>query len=396
MREHPLFTRVTGDLFKSKKIMCLCLILIICAAFLEIVQTPTSLAKENFIGIASTELSIDLYNQKGGYGPSEPSEDFAAGETVELTALLTYGDPVEYKLVGFEVRNAQGEIVLIRSNLTDANGLAGINFTIRGDCLPEIFGIWTTFAIASVSEKTVNDTLTFKVSGPFLDIYTQHPEPYSGKGLHQPSDAFAPQEEVILYGEAHYNCQRIEYKFVAFEVKDPLGQTIAYRMNATDENGIAVTSFRLGSNATFGIYTVYGTVEILGKVANDTLTFRVGWIVEILSVNIVNASGTPQSVFARSEYVCFNITAKNIAFFSKIATFTVVVYDENGVPIGRIVLSGWTIRSGTFVIFLLSIQIPTWAYIGGAVVYTNAYTHLPVTSGVPYCPEVSAIFTITP
>jgi len=396
MRKHALFTRITGDLLKSKKIKCLYLIFIICAAFLEIVQAPTSLAKENFIGIASTELSIDLYNQKGGYGPSEPSADFAPGEMVELTALLTYGDPVKYKLVGFEVRNALGEIILIRSNMTDANGLARITFTIRGDCLPEIFGIWTTFAIASVSEKTVNDTLTFKISGPFLDIYNQHPEPYSGKGPNQPSDAFAPQEEVILYGEAHYNCQPIEYKFVAFELKDPAGQTIAYRMNTTDQYGIAVTAFRLASNATFGIYTVYGTVEILGRIANDTLTFRVGWIVEILSVNIVNASGTPQSVFARSDHVCFNVTARNIAFVSKSATFTVVVYDENGVPIGHIVLSSLTILSGTSVIFLLYIQIPKWAYIGGAVTYANAYTHLPITSGVPYCPEVSAIFTIIP
>jgi len=341
--------------------------------------------------------AIDLYNQKGGQGPDQPSEDFAPREMVELTALLTYhGEPVEYKLVGFEVTNAIGEVVLDRSDKTDANGLATIDFTISGECFPEIFGTWTALAIASVAEQTVSDTLTFKVTGPLLDLYTQKPEPYSGKGFDQPSDAFAPQEEVILYAEVHYNCEPVEGKLVAFEVKDPAGETIIYRSNATDEYGIATTRFRLASNATFGIYNALAIVEVLGQTASDTLTFRVGWIIEIIKVETVNATGAAKTNFVKGEHIYFNLTAKNTAFVSKIATFTIVAYDEQDVPIGYAVLHNWVIPPGTSQFFIIDLQIPKWAYIGVATVYANAYTNLPTTGGVPYCPEASKEFLITP
>lgn len=341
--------------------------------------------------------AIDLYNQKGGYGPNEPSEDFAPGEMVELTALLTYcGEPVEYKLVSFEVTNSIGEVVLDRSNMTDTNGLTKINFTIQGDCLPEIFGTWTALAVASVSEQTVSDTLTFKVTGPYLDLYTQKPDPYSGKGLNESSDAFAPQEEVILYAEAHYDCEPIEYKFVAFEVIDPNGGTVIDRSNATDHYGIATTRFRVASNATFGIYTVHATVEILGKTANDTLTFRVGWIVEILSVETVDATGIAKTIFTRDEHMYFNLTVQNIAFVSKTATFTLVIYDAEDVPIGHVALQNWVILPGISQFFVIDLQIPEWTYTGIATVYANAYTNLPITGGVSYCPEISVTFMIVP
>jgi PKD repeat protein len=359
--------------------------------------TKDTASKSIMIVLRPESPVIDLYNQKGGQGPNEPSENFAPREIVELTALLTYnGDPVEYKLVGFDVRNAIGEVVLDRSDMTDANGLATINFTIRGECLPEIFGTWTALAVASVAEQTVSDTLTFKVRGPLLDVYTQKPEPYSGKGFDQPSDAFAPQEEVILYAEVHYNCEPVEYKLVAFEVTDPAGETIIYRSNVTDEYGIATTRFRLASNATFGTYSVLAIVEVLGQHTYDTLSFKVGWIIEITKVETMDQYGNPKNNFTRGEHIYFNITVQNIAFTSKEATIIVVVYDECGVPIGLVTLQNWVIGPGRTEIFIIDLQIPKWAYIGVAAVYANAYTNLPTTGGVPYCPEASIEFLITP
>jgi hypothetical protein len=343
------------------------------------------------------EIIIDLYNQRGGQGRNQASEDFAPGEIVELTALLTYhNEPVQYKPVSFEIRDAMDETVLYRSAMTDENGLAKVNFTIQAECLPKIFGTWTAFAISTVSEQVVSDTLTFKVSGPYLDVYTQHPDPYSGRGSNQPSDAYAPQEEVILYGEAHWNCEPIEYKFVTFEVRDPTGEAIDYRVNATDQHGITMVSFRLASNATFGIYTVFASVEILGKIANDTLTFRVGWIIENLEIITMDETGAIKTFFARGENVCFNLTAKNIAFTSRTVTFTIVAYDENDVPIGCVALHGVAIDPGICQIFIISIKIPNWAFVGTAYVYANAYTNFPKANGVPYCPEVFTLFTITP
>jgi len=341
-------------------------------------------------------LAIDLYNQKGGYGLNQPSGDFKAGEMVILSALLTYnGSPVAYKPVAFEVRDASGEAAIYRNAFTDANGVARINFTLYVECLPHIIGRWTAMAIASVSEVKVSDTVTFQVSGLFLDIYTQHPEPYSGRGPHACSDAFAPQEEVILYGEAHWDCEPVEYKFVTFEVRDPTGKAIDYRVSPTNEYGIANASFRLPSNATFGIYTVFGSVEILGEIGNDTLCFRVGWIIENLELLTLDETGAPKTLFARGEHVYFNLTAKNIAFTPRMAAFTVVVYDVNKVTIGCVIMNDFIVEPGEWQVFIISIEIPLWAFVGTASAYANAYTDLPSAGGVPYCPEVSTAFTIT-
>jgi len=353
-------------------------------------------SKSIMIVLRPENLVIDLYNQKGGQGPNEPSENFVPREIVVLTALVTYhGDPVEHKLVGFEVRNDIGELVLDRSNMTDANGLATINFTISGECLSGIFGTWSALAIVSVAEQMVNDTLTFKVRGILLDVYTQKPESYSGRGFDQPSDAFAPQEEVILYGEVHYDCEPIANKLVAFEVKGPAGEKIIYRSNLTDEHGIATISFRLASNATFGIYNVFATVEVLGQNTYDTLAFRVGWIIEILMIQTVDQNCNPQTVFKRGEQMYFNVTIHNIAFTSKMATLTIVIYDECGVPIGQVTPQHWSVPPETSVIFIIGLPIPKWAFLGVGNIYVNAYTDLPQFGGTPYCPETSTTFMIT-
>jgi PKD repeat protein len=352
-------------------------------------------SKSIMVVVRPEDPVIDLYNQKGGQGPNEPSENFAPRETVFFTALVTYhGEPVEYKLVGFEVKNAVGETVLERTSMTDANGLAKINFTILGECLPEIFGTWTALAIVSVVEQTVNDTLTFQVRGPLLDVYTQKPEPYSGKGFDQPSDAFAPQEEVILYGEVHYDCEPIEGKLVAFEVTDPTGKRIIYRSNITNEHGIATTSFRLASNATFGKYNVFATVEVLAINTNDTLAFQVGWIIEILMIQTVDQNGNSQTVFKRGEQMYFNVTIHSISFTSKMATLTIVVYDECGVPIGQVTLQHLSVPPETSTIFIIGLPIPKWAFLGVGNIYVNAYTDLPQSGGTPYCPEISTTFMI--
>jgi len=354
---------------------------------LVVSQTPLT--------VCADTLTLDLSNQRGGQGPNQPSGSFAPGETVELAALLEYNeDPVENKPVGFEVRNSLGEIVLIRSDMTDANGIARINFTVIGECFPGLYGTWSALAISTVSGLIANDTLTFNVTGPYLDLYTQKPEPYSGRGPHQPSDMFALQEEVILYAEVHYDCERVEYKFVAFEVRDPNGTTIIYRTNATDQNGIATTSFRLASNATFGTYFAMATVEISGKTAYDTLTFKVGWIIELIEIRTVDQYGNPTDTYARGEQIHFNLTAKNVALVSKAATFTVAIYDEHNVPIGQIILHNCILTPGSAKTFLFDIKIPRWASVGSGAAFADAYTDLPYLGGVPWCPEKSTTFLI--
>lgn len=346
--------------------------------------------------------AIDLYTQKGGQGLNEPDGAFALGETVILIALLTYnGSLVQNKLVGFEVVDPTGEVFLDRSNFTDADGLATVNFTIPFLCLPNIFGTWIALATASVCEQNVSDTLTFKVRGPYIDVYTQK-EPYNGRGPNATSDAFAPQEEVILYTYVSYNCEPQQNRPVGFEVTDPAGEVIVDRTAFTNAEGIANTTFRIPwpcenpEEIIFGIWTIIAKVSILGLTAEDALTFEVGWIIEIIKLETVNAAGEVETSFAKGEHLYFNLTIRNIAFVSKIATFTIVAYDEQSVPIGHVVLHSWVIPSGTSQFFIIDLQIPKWAYVGVATVYANAYTNLPQLCGVPYCPEVSTTFITTP
>jgi len=106
--------------------------------------------------------SIDLYTQRGGEGFDEPDGEFMVSETVYLFSQVKYQDvPVQQKLVSFEVRNPLNESVVIRTFITDANGLAAISFMIP--YLPSSIGVWTAVSVVEIAEKTTWDTLSFRV-----------------------------------------------------------------------------------------------------------------------------------------------------------------------------------------------------------------------------------------
>ena len=236
--------------------------------------------------------------------------------------------------------------------------------------------------------------------GPAIDVYTQKLAPYSGKGPNMPSDAFGPQEEVILYAYVSYDCEPAQDKLVVFEVKNPGDEPVIFRTATSNAEGIATSSFRIpweaeGAESLFGEWIIYGSVEIHETRVNDTCAFKFGWLIEITQVKTTDTYGNLESSFTKGDHIHFNITVKNIAFTSKIATFTLVVYDECDVPIGHVVLHDWLISPGTTEIFMADLQIPKWAYVGIGTAYANAYTDLPQTCGTPYCPEISTTFTIT-
>ena len=336
--------------------------------------------------------TIDLYNQKGGKGPNQPSDTFSPGEQVILYAYVTYkDDPVEGKLVAFEMIDPTNTSAIYRTGETNASGLATVNFTLPTAGPPEqIIGTWTAIAVVSIAEETVRDTLFFSVRGPMIDLYTQR----DGKGAKMASDAFAPQEEVVLYAYVTYNLDPVEGKLVAFEVIDANDTCVTYKTAATNASGIANMSFRIPSMPVFGTWLAIGTVHVVETTVADTLTFEVGWIVYIIKIETVNEHGEIKTSFVKGEHVHFNLTVQSIALVSKIATFTIVTYDEQGVPVGQIVLHSWVIPPGASQFFIIGIQVPKWVYIGVATVYANAYTNLPQNGGVPYCPEISVTLMI--
>ncbi|MCK5592948.1 hypothetical protein KAI31_02500, partial [Candidatus Bathyarchaeota archaeon] len=167
----------------------------------------------------------------------------------------------------------------------------------------------------------------------------------------------------------------------------------------SNAEGIATSGFRIlleteDTDTLFGEWVIYGSVEAYGAEANDTCEFEFGWLVELTQIETADTYGDLKSSFAKGGRIHFNIIMKNIAFTSKLATFTIVVYDESDTPIAYVVSESWSISPGLAETFIIGMQIPEWVYIGVGTVYANAFTDLPRLHGTPYCLEISTTFRI--
>ena len=235
-----------------------------------------------------------------------------------------------------------------------------------------------------------------------IDLYTQK-EPHSGRGPNQPSDAFAPQEEVILYAYVTYREDPVPGKIVAFEVHGPVNrfENLSFTQTAvTDANGLANVSFRMTwpngyrEESVFGVWNAIAVVDIATVPVNDTLSFLVGCIVRVAKVETVDSNNVSRTSFMKNERMSFRLTVENIAMTDKIATLIIDVYDNLSVSIGQAVLADKQISTGVTVMLVQDLLIPQWTNSGDGVVYANAYTALPALGGLPWCHDVSTTFSI--
>jgi hypothetical protein len=239
--------------------------------------------------------------------------------------------------------------------------------------------------------------------GPKIDVWTQdyrqYPEgtitPFDGKGVFVDCDSYAPGENVSLWAGVSYNDELVQNILVGFEVFDPLNRCVTYRVDRTDEWGVAQVWFRIPIPCSpaeqldlFGHWTVIAKAKVQDDIINDTMGFKVGFIVEITELEV-----TPTAVY-KCEYLQFNVTIKNIGWVNRTVYLIVVVYDECDVPIGQ-VIDVFTIDEAAAVLCsefvttrILELHVPKWAYVGFGKVYANAFTNLPRDCGIPYCPEV--------
>jgi len=250
--------------------------------------------------------------------------------------------------------------------------------------------------------------------GPEIDLFTQtyrqYPEgtvtPYDGTGPHQPADSFAPGENVSLWAYVTYNGEHVQNILVGFEVLDPNGNCTTYRVDPTNETGYAQVWFRIPipcdpaeQEDLFGHYWVIAKCKLQDDIINDTMGFKVGFIVEIPQLG---GLVTLQDPLIKKDTACFNVTLKNIGWVPRNVTVIVVVYDECDVPVGQEILefnmpaAPNVLCSNISVTRELCIPIPKWAYVGVGKVYANAFTHLPQDCGIPYCPEASILVPIDP
>jgi hypothetical protein len=113
-------------------------------------------------GVQLPPLTLDLYTQKGGNGPNNPSGSFVLNETVNLSAVVkdSLNGTVQNKLVSFEARKPGGGTFLTLVAETDASGVAFVTFRIPPDAA--FVGTWEIYARAEYNDTVLLDTLTFQ------------------------------------------------------------------------------------------------------------------------------------------------------------------------------------------------------------------------------------------
>jgi hypothetical protein len=237
-------------------------------------------------------------------------------------------------------------------------------------------------------------------AGGKIDLFTQK-EPYSGKGPNMPGDAFGPQEIVILYALVTFNEMPVQNLMVAFNIQTPSNASFSLSAN-TNSSGIATVNFRIAmpsenisESEVFGEWHVLANVLINNEFCQDSLNFRVDWIVKLISVRTLDQNLVYQTDFGIGGDVGFEVTLRSIAMVMKSATIAVVVQDELGVPVNYSEMNDFKVESNEKLVLLYTeLKIPKFAHVGRATVVVSALTTEPNASGVPYCPAVSAEFSI--
>ena len=234
-----------------------------------------------------------------------------------------------------------------------------------------------------------------------IDIFTQK-EFFNGKGLHEPSDAFAPGQKVIVYALVSYYHQPVKDVLVKFTVKGPSNddpEVMLQISSETNESGIAQIEFRIpgeDNDATFGIWKIFGSVELEGQLIQDSLEFKVGWIVEILDVKTLNENFSYVSTFGIGGYVGVEIVLKNIAMTIKNATLCLNVFDALKTPVNITRIENLGVPPNERTVYLYSkVYLPQNMLIGNASLQVSAFTPLEE-GGQPYCPNVAINFSVGP
>ena len=220
-----------------------------------------------------------------------------------------------------------------------------------------------------------------------VDVYTQK-QPHSGAGLNQSSDSFAPTEIVFLYANVTYNAYPVQNVLVLFQVFGPSNpvQNITLGLSAvSNQDGVTEISFSIPwlppkpETVVFGYWTVIAQFEN----GSDLLVFKVGWIVDIVSLDFVDQDPP------RGGWLQVDLSLQNIAMTPKNVTLAFVLFDSINQSIGGMIVIDFTVgEEGAN--FTAMFQIPEWAALG--VGKLNASVLSP--DGAPLCPGNSTTFFI--
>ncbi len=236
-----------------------------------------------------------------------------------------------------------------------------------------------------------------------LDIWTQN----GGQGINANATAYGPQQLVNLTGFVTYNGAPVVGKQVTFNVYVN-GVYIDYRTALTNATGYATVSYRFpwqDSNPTqyFGVVTITGAVDVSQVTLNDTCNFYYGYILNLQQIQITNGiydSNGVGPVFFRNyaglNVVTITATVNSTNWMSQPFYLTASVYDNNSVPVATSILAetaapAITGSTGSNTnTYTISLNIPTYAFVGPATVYVNIFNGNPAQNGLGFSPEQAA------
>jgi hypothetical protein len=314
---------------------------------------------------------------------------------------------------------AQGELLIIEFLVT--------NVSIAPTTYECEIGLYDTILVNSTDlpiEHGIYSNLTYnacyETAGWYLDCFTDvyrktgnTTTEFIGIGLNETADCYEPQELVILYAYLEYNQEPEAYKPVDFEIHgppNPYYNITIFRSTWTNASGIATINFTIPGSGfenwpdmVMGHWTCYqaAQVKLLGKI-EDWLYWKVGWIIEVIEVEVIPGPGgwTSEIGPQKCEWIEIVVTYKTISFISKHVLFTVTAFDELLDPVQW---DEWEVEVDPTDYYLCSERtdvtsvyshIPPWAHVGLGTIYVNAFTDYPSACGCSYCPEVSVGFWI--
>jgi len=165
----------------------------------------------------------------------------------------------------------------------------------------------------SIDYKFVSAVLFWKSIEPALpegerliDLYTQK----EGEGLGQSGGTFVYGDLVVLTSYVTYGGWPEQGKLVAFQVFDPLDQTVLIMINETNSEGYAEISFRIPQRTqSIGNWTAISTVDVACEVVWDVIEFTVGFPVGGSTFQIEGCTmptpPTSYAVFIIAITICF-------------------------------------------------------------------------------------------
>jgi len=236
-------------------------------------------------------------------------------------------------------------------------------------------------------------------AGGNVDLFTQK-ELFSGRGPNMPSDAFGPGDIVILYSLVTYGEVSVPNLIVTFHVEAPDSSSFSLTAR-TNASGIATINFSIPQRHEdltdfFGEWSVLTNVLVMDDLLQDSLTFRVDWVVKLLSVRVIDENLTSRSEFGIGGDVGLEIALRSIAMSIRNATLAVVVQDELTVPVSSIAINYFEVQPNEKMVFLYcKMYIPKWTHIGNANAIVSVLTAPADQGGVSFCPALSAEFLVS-